>query len=153
MKAKITLATGLLTAVLCIVGILMTACQATSEFGGIVVGVLILIILLGLYITALLLKKLKMIWIVISAWVALWIIGLLLEVVGVVEPLSETGLLIGTIVEWPYYVFDYFFKSPESLGNKLWSCILFISTTTLLWVGVYGVGRQAITNNKSSEAR
>lgn len=153
MKAKITLAIGLLTAVLCIVGILMTACQATSEFGGIVVGVLILIILLGLYITALLLKKLKMIWIVISAWVALWIFGLFMEVLSVVEPLSETGLLIGTVAEWPYYVFDYFFKSPESLSIKLWSGILFTLTTALLWIGVCGVNRHVITNNKSSEAR
>lgn len=145
---KKTMATGLLTAVLCIVGILMTACQATSEFGGIVVGVLILIILLGLYITALLLKKLKMIWIVISAWVALWIFGLLLEVVGIVEPLSETGLFIGTVAEWPYYVFDYFFKSPESLSVKLWSGILFTLTTALLWIGVYGVDRHVITNHR-----
>ncbi len=155
MKATIQIMTGLITTVLLIVGILITAWKYLSDFNGVAVAVSIIILLLGLYIIALLLKKQKMIWIVISALVVLWIVGFLMGVLDIGSGFfSNTQLFAITVVNGLSYVYEKFFgysKFTGLLNSLIGSFCSFILITTLLCIGALGLKQPKMANNKSGE--
>lgn len=152
MKAKIAVAIGLATAVLCFIGILITGWDYLSMFIGVAVGVSLLLFLLVLYIIALLLKKRKMIWFVISAWVLLWFVGFFMGILNN-KGYFNADFFIITILDWPSFVCENFFGHSEFsvfLDSLIGISCSFILIVILLCTGALGL-RQSKSANKSSE--
>ena len=137
-KAKIQMTIGLFTAAVIGIGIIVTAGKwRTSHFYGVaLLGVPALLVLLGTYIFALIIKEymlgrlILLIWSV--GWAASWVIMFFLS------PSGAYGTLFTIFGRWPGVVLGRFFgvSFPEGLD-----AFCFVLVAVLLWIGTRGVSQ------------
>lgn len=172
MKAKILSLVGLATAVVCIVGISIGTWkyrlfEDMEDNPGAITAIATIIVLLGLYVFAFLLKKQKLLWFVICAWFVLWVMGFALLQLhhycnflpgfGFYGLDCTDGFLLDltyftvVVVSWPMFVCEGLWGHVKLLDSVICLICCHIFITIFLCLGSLGLKRAKGKNNKTSE--
>ncbi len=160
-KAKIQMGIGLFAAIVVGIGIFIMGQAIAAEYdtGVTYLGVFAYLIILGVYVFALIMKKLTLGRIALLIFCVFWITSFLFIIALIVEEyyffsmFFEYALNLNWLV-WPFDVFIFFWH-PNFIDNglfcaELFCAVCFLLVTVLLWIGTSGVGQLVKAENESN---